>query len=118
MKRFWLKLVFGSAALLTISNAWAGDWFSNYFPIVRLDNGDANDAYRVFMGVSKNPNGCANNDYFEVYPTASAATKDLMNKTLLAALLAGRKIRLNISTTTCGASGRPAYTGVDVNSSQ
>jgi hypothetical protein len=73
-----------------------------------------NGAYRVYPigGATTNPASCANTEYYEVSGAATSAEKDLMNRTLLAAFLAGREIRLMVSGSGCAASGRPAYSEV------
>lgn len=70
--------------------------------------------YRVQLGASliQNPAGCANSDFYEAHNSLTAAELDLQNRTLLSAFLAGRKVRLYITSASCGPLGRPMYYGV------
>lgn len=115
MKRSYIMGLVGAATLSLAASAWAGAWTS-YGQINNLDT--SGDAYIVYMVTSTNPAGCANTGQVEVYPSSTASEKELMNKTLLSAFLANRKVKLNVSSTTCSASGYPTYYQVRVDYAQ
>jgi len=94
------------------------------FQIAKLEmlRSSSNSGHRIypaagftFTGIN-NPAGCTSTTaYAEVHPSASAAEKVLMNSTLLAAFLAGKKVSVRIAGATCSistTSGAPAYEGV------
>lgn len=90
---------------------------TSYFYIQNLDaNYGGGGSYTVYAKdyTIPNPKGCANSGKAEVYVSASAVDRELMNKTLLAAFMAGRKVKLSISTATCSANNYPAYAMVRV----
>jgi hypothetical protein len=118
MRKLRIAVPVGLGIVFTALGAWAATWTS-YFEIQNLDTVHLEDAYIVYPnGSVSNPNGCANADYYEVISTSPAATRELMNKTLLSAFLAGRKVRLSISTASCSANNRPAYAAVRVDADQ
>jgi len=111
MKKFSVMGLLGAAILSLAGGAWAGVW-GGYGRIHNLDT--SGEAYIVYMTTSTNPAGCANTGQVHVFPSAAAAEKELMSRTLLSAFLANRKVALNISSNTCSASGYPTYYQVRV----
>jgi hypothetical protein len=112
--------VVGGTMLLP-ATALADTWTS-YFVIDYLDNdgNTARDAFAVASDVGSfttNPAGCAKTTYAVANPNASAASKEIMNKVLLAAFLAGRKVRLYMSSSICS-SGNVTYSAVAVDNDQ
>lgn len=111
MKKISIMGLLGAATLSLAASASAGVWVG-YSKIHNLDT--SGGTYIVYTGSSSNPAGCSNTGQFHAFPSATAADKDLMNKTLLSAFLANRKVLLNISETTCSSSGYPTYYQVRV----
>lgn len=77
-----------------------------WFMIQSLDNGDGTTdqtyAVRAATGnLTTNPAGCSSLTHAFLIPSATATSKDLTNRTLLAALLSGREVRLRIHGTAC-----------------
>lgn len=106
--------------LLVAASAWAGQdtpWFAVAGLEARITNGEA---YRIYPDgyTLINPANCAVTSYAEALPTATAAERDLMNKTLLAGFLAGRKVKLTISQNACSSNNAPAYYMVRLSSTQ
>jgi hypothetical protein len=108
----WIKGMLAGAVLLSLSGAARAEQLTSYFYIQNLDaNYAGGGSYTVYAKnyTIPNPKGCANTGKAEIYVNAAAADRDLMNKTLLAAFMAGRQVRLSISTATCSANNYPAY---------
>jgi hypothetical protein len=112
MKKAHIMGLLGAATLSLAGGAWAGQW-TGYVQIANLDT--SGDAYIVYSSSTLNPAGCAATGQAVVYPSSTAAEKDLMNKTLLSAFLANRKVRLDLSVNTCSG-GFPTYYQVRVDS--
>jgi len=102
------------SAVLTVASVALADQWTGGFTIDRLSMVNGGDSYIVSGASTINPAGCGSTDYREVGTTVSAVSRDLMNKTLLSAFLAGRKVRLNLSQNHCGATGRPAYYAIQL----
>ncbi|XXX79850.1 hypothetical protein WMF30_13855 [Sorangium sp. So ce134] len=120
LKRAPIMSLLGAAVLAMTSSAWAG-WWSSYGAIDYLDT-TPGVGYRVYHPYSGNVNGnpasCANTGYFEPFASATATERELMDKTLLSAFLAGRKVKINISNSTCSAGGYPVYIWVQLSKDQ
>ena len=104
-------------SLSILPGAARAEQLTAYFYIQNLDaNNAGGGSFAVYAKnyTIPNPKGCAATGKAEVYVNASAADRDLMNKTLLAAFMAGRQVRLSISTATCSANSYPAYALVRV----
>jgi hypothetical protein len=107
----------GAVIVLTSLSAWAASW-SNYFTISNLRTVHLSDAMLIFSTAAlHNPAGCANADYYEVKSDVTTAQKEVMNRMLLSAFLAGRKVKVEVSGS-CSAGNRPAYTAVQVDHQQ
>jgi hypothetical protein len=121
MKKPYVIGLIAAATLSLATSAWAGFW-SNYVTIANLDT--AVDGYVVYPGTSAgNPGNCASVAPGSVSPIymysgATAAEKDLMNKTLISAFLSNRKVRLNVASTVCTAAGYPEYIAVRLDAVQ
>jgi hypothetical protein len=108
----------GLAAVLGVAGTAHAAWtVTPYFIIANLDN--TGEGVRVYQtgGVSHNPAGCGTTDWYEPKSGLTTAQKEPMERALLAAFMAGRKVRLGINTTTCGPNGRPGYEVVRLDSS-
>jgi hypothetical protein len=108
----------------------AADTWTDYFTIDGMDNGDGGTSITLavssasgdFTGSTSNPHGCSVTTYALMSSALSSTAKDLDNRVLLAAFLAGKQVRLRISgtlcmnngTTTTGTTGSPAFTFVGV----
>jgi len=118
MKKAHFMGLFGAATLSIAASAWAGYW-SNHIKLANLDT--ATDGYVVFPDAStplNNPGNCANTSRAVGYASSSAADKDLMNRTLLAAFLANRKVKLNVASSVCSSAGYPVYLQVSLDADQ
>jgi hypothetical protein len=117
MKKAHLMGLVAAATLSIAGSAWAGYW-SNYVPISMLET--AADGYVVYPGAAlNNPGGCTNATPAYGYASSTAAEKDAMNKTLLSAFLANRKVKLNIASTVCTPDHNyPVYLSVRVDAAQ
>jgi hypothetical protein len=102
------------AAILTCAGAALADQWTGSFTIDTLSMLNGGDSYIVSGSSTINPARCASTDYREVGTSVGAASREFMNRTLLSAFLAGRKVRLNLSQNQCGATGRPAYYAVQL----
>jgi hypothetical protein len=60
-----------------------------------------------------NPNNCSSTDLMEMDSGATAADKELMNKVLLSAFLAGKQVKFSVSVSSCQNS-RPKFFKVQV----
>jgi len=127
-KRFSLVVVFAVTILgAARADAAADTWTSN-IAIQYLDTTSptsVGDAYAIggpgsFTGAFSNPAGCTGDLRYAYVSTADVTTsaqKDLISRTVLAAFLAGKSIRLQMSGTRCttggvGGSGSPVYKAV------
>lgn len=109
MKR--LSSVLVGLAICTVSlSVWAADW-TDPITIEYLDNNDGNGGigYKVYSasGNSINPAGCGASDY-ALMGGATAEQRQLLARTLLSAFLAGRKVRLYISSSVCATTVSPS----------
>jgi len=117
----WRRLLLvGGTVLLASASAWAGQetsWFSVAGLEAKVEIGEG---YRIYPDdyTLPNPKGCSVTSYAEVLPTATAVERDLMNKTLLAGFLAGRRVKLAISQNACSSTNAPAYYMVRLSSTQ
>lgn len=100
----------GVSAVAAVAIA-AGPVATPYFAIVNLDF--TPEGTRVYENESSiatvNPNRCPVTDAYEPSIGLSPEARDSMDKALLSAFLAGRKVRLTIFTSSCGPNNRPAY---------
>lgn len=116
MKKAIVMGLLSAATLSLATSAWAGYW-SGYFAISSLDT--AVDGYVVTPGTPiANPAGCTNASPIYMNPGMTAGEKDLMNKTLLSAFLANRKVSLNVASGACTAASYPMYIYVRVDAAQ
>lgn len=108
-----------AAGMLVATSAWAFN--TTFFTIQKLEMGTSMDgAYRIYPLGGETQDDCGgNSDYYELATgsTVSSAEKEVINRTLLSAFLAGKKIALRLRTE-CSASGRPAYYQVALDRSQ
>jgi hypothetical protein len=115
MKKMYLKGLVVAATLSIASTAFAGFW-SSYVQLTNLDT--AADGYIVYPSAAiNNPAGCSDPSQVWGYSGSTDVEKDLMNKTLLSAFLANRKVRLNVASTVCSGT-HPVYLAVRVDSAQ
>jgi hypothetical protein len=128
-----LCIVAGILPLLVGSHASAG--WNSFFLIDYLDTttypGPASDGYAIsgpgtFSGGTSNPAGCTGSLNY-AYPSPdvpAGAARELLAKTVFSAYLAGKQVRLYISSTNClltngtlggtGSAGAPVYLAVAV----
>lgn len=105
-------LVFALLGAATRADA-APDTKTGYFQIQNLDF--TNEGVRVYPtgGVDTNPAGCPYADYYEPYGSFTQAQREVFDKALLGAFLAGKAVKLQINggvaATACGPNQRPAY---------
>ena len=117
--------IFAAASIglvgLALSAIAYADSYSSEFVISKLTNNVSvtltNDTLNVYSasGAMYNPGGCSDSSFAVVHPSVSAAGKELMGRMLTAAFLAGRKVKLRISSTSCSG-GNPNYTAVQLGS--
>jgi hypothetical protein len=104
--------------------AAANDIFTSFVTIHALRTFETSSGYLVDPdGDTILPAGmpsCPNNTYYEPQAGHTADYYDRMNKTLLAAFMAGRAVELEINGTSnqCGPNGYPAYEQVRMAASQ
>ncbi|WP_437830816.1 hypothetical protein [Sorangium sp. So ce1153] len=109
MKRLHVMALLGAAALGITSSAWAGTWYDS----AAIDTIDTvpGIGYRIYT-TTGNPADCANTGRLDPISTITAAERQLMDKTILSAFLAGRKVQVNVSNSICTADGYPTYVWV------
>jgi hypothetical protein len=108
----WIKSLIAGTALLSVTATAMAASTTNYFYIMNLDAiTSSGGGYVVYSKdyTMPNPAGCANSGKAEVYKSATAEERELMNKTLLASFMAGRQVKLSLSTSTCSINNYPAY---------
>ena len=117
MERSRLFAAIALAGTFVTGSAWAVNW-SGSKTIQELRQSFQKDAYEVTLttalsGPNDNPANCTDNTTAEMDVAVTASQKDLMNRTLLSAYLAGKNIRLHIKES-AGAcqNNRPIYEGV------
>jgi len=109
MKTRIFKSLIAGAVLLVSAPALCAPENTAWFNIDRLEasTGSAN-GYRVYASSYAMPlQGCEKSDFAEVQKDLSIADTDLLNRTLLAAFMTGRKVQLRLDG--CGTTKRPAY---------
>lgn len=107
-----------AAGVLISTSAFALNWTSNYRNISEIRQSGGKDGYEILFttplaGSNDNPMGCTDNLYAEPDPTLTAAQKELLSRTVLAALMAGKMIKLHIKESAC-INNRPVYQGVRI----
>ena len=119
MKKMQISgLLLGALALLAAPASAGPTTWSPWFNIAYMDNNDGAQgiSFKVktdgieFVGAN-NPSACsndANKQEIVMRPTAPASARDLMSRTLLSALLAGRQVRVQISGNEC-IGNRPVF---------
>ena len=119
MKKTVLSALVTSAILLASSLAFALAT-SGFSAISRLDVDRGTGSYFVTLSTpfASSQAACGASDYIEIGSTVSPEAKELINKTLLAAFLAGRKVSVQVSSNQCGATGRPALYNVSLDAAQ
>lgn len=116
MKRIHIFTLAGAAALAMTSSAWANT-LSSFFLIDFIDSSPPT-GYRIHTSITTNPAGCANLGHLDPNPNVAAERRALSDKLLLSAFLAGRKVRLEVSSSTCSSDGYPTYNDVQLNKDQ
>lgn len=98
-----------AAALLVSAPALCAAENTAWFDIANLQASTSSaNGYRVYADSYTLPSqGCAKSDFAEVQQGLTNGDTDLLNRTLLAAFMSGRKVQLRLDG--CGATGRPAY---------
>ena len=116
MKSIILKVT----AALTLVGAPALGVAENtaWFSIDRLSaSTSSSNGYRIYAADYSLPDqGCSKHDFAEVQESLSIGDVTMMNRTLLAAFMSGRKVQLRLDG--CGVQGRPAYRIVRVDATQ
>jgi hypothetical protein len=115
------QLVFGLCTAGILSTAATAFAYvdTDYFVIERLEaSTDASEGYRVYPQSYSLPTnqGCSNHSFAEMHETSTAAERELINRTLLSAFLAGKKVKLRLDG--CGVAGRPRFRIVTLNVTQ
>jgi hypothetical protein len=116
MKSFKISLTglsLGVLLALASPASAAADTWTAFFKIDGVNNGDdgsfttliVSSSGGAFTGANANPRGCQATSYAMMSSTLSASAKDLNNKVLLAAYLAGKRVRLRMSGTNCTSAG-------------
>jgi hypothetical protein len=115
------KLTLGGlvvAAIATLSATAFAYVDTEYFTIGRINAPTgSSDGYHIYPGEGyalPTQGNCAKYDFAEVMPGLFASDRDMIHRTVLAAFMAGRKVKLRLDG--CGATGRPAYRIVALNS--
>ena len=100
-----LSSVFGLGMLL-VAGAARADGYSSYVTIRALEQ--TGDEYVIWTtgvtnNATNNPASCTSGvgKYYFYTSGLTAASKELMTRTLLSAFLAGRKVQLIVKSTTC-----------------
>jgi len=117
MNRARISGFLAAAGLLVSSSAFAINWTTNHRTILELRQSGGKDTYEVsfvtpLTGTNDNPLTCSDNTTAEMDPGLTATQKDLLNRTLLAAFMAGKTIRLHIKETGSCINNRPVFVGV------
>jgi hypothetical protein len=110
-RRVYLALAAFVASLGVSMSAWALTTTS-YFTIDRLEL--TGNGYKIYPVGSTISVGSCSTDYYELDNGTSSDVIAEYNKTVLSAFLAGKKVKLWVSTGSnpCGPTGRPVYTRV------
>jgi hypothetical protein len=80
-----------------------------YLAIVNLDATPEGTRMWERSNVTFNPHGCSEVRFYEPASGISIEQREALDRTLLSAFLAGRKVRLGVDTANCGANNAPAY---------
>jgi hypothetical protein len=123
----FLSAMFAGLMLLGAAQADAGvDGWTSYFNIEYLDSSStgAGEGYSVkgpgdFTGSLSNPANCTGSLTYAYVSTAdtTATKRDMINKTLLSAFLAGKQVRLYMIGTKCSGgttAGSPLFKDIAV----
>jgi hypothetical protein len=113
-------LVAVAAAGVLVSNiALAFNWTTSWRNISEIRQAGGTDGYQIVFATAltsdnDNPLDCTNNTVAEPDPGLTAAQKDLLSRTVLSALLAGKMIKLHIKETGACINNSPVYQGVRI----
>lgn len=117
MKRLHIMTLLGAAALAITSSASAGIW--SVYAVIDNLNTVPGIGYRIYTtATAGNPASCANTGHIDPIASTPAAERELMDRTLLSAFLAGRKVKINVSHSTCTSDGYPTYVWVQLDKNQ
>lgn len=103
-----------------VSNlAFAFNWTTSWRNISEIRQAGGTDGYQIVFttaltSANDNPLGCTNNTIAEPDPGLTAAQKDLLSRTVLAATLAGKMVKLHIKETGACINNSPVYEGVRI----
>lgn len=101
------------AAFLSVSATALAYQDTGYFKIQKIEaSSDSSNGYRVYPGggyALPTNQGCAKTDFAEMQGLIDVSPGEavIMNNTLLAAFMAGRRVKLRLDG--CGPTGRPRY---------
>ena len=115
-KRIYVGLLTAAAGLSVAVTAWAAAWTSGgdggYYTIRSIEASSEN-GYLVHIdgGLSANDRGTCQADY--ITAAAESWNKDIQSKAVLAAFLAGRKVRFHLMAG-CSGGDRKKYSDVAV----
>jgi hypothetical protein len=105
--RVYLAFVAVVGMLGVSASAWALS-YTSYFTIDQLEvSGGSTKIWPVGSTISV---GTCSTDYYEIMNGTSAEQAVEFNKAIMAAFLAGKKIKLAVTDNSCGANNRPQYT--------
>ena len=120
MNTSMIKLTLGLAIACVSATALGAELEADtsYMTIARLEgSSSADQGFRVYPdGYSLPSVGCAKNDFAEVKFTKNSLEVMTINRTLMGAFTAGRKVQFHLKG--CGVTGRPAYTSVSIDITQ
>lgn len=112
------------AVATTVSGLAHAALMTGFFRISHLSVDGTASTYQVFPdpalpnNTTTNPNMCADgNSRYVIAPSLAADARELINKTLMGALLSGKRVSLVVSGTTCSGAARtgfPVYSGVKI----
>lgn len=120
MKRSHLFAAVTAAGVLFSSSAFALNWTTNYRNMSEIRQSGGKDGYEILFitpltSSNDNPAGCTDNLYAEPDPSLTAAQKELLARTVLAAFMAGKMVKLHVKETAGSCiNNRPVYLGVRI----
>jgi hypothetical protein len=108
-----------AAGLLVSNAAFAFNWTTSWRNISEIRQSGSEDGYEIVFTTAltssnDNPLGCTNNLVAEPDPGLTVPQKELLSRTVLAALLAGKMIKLHMKESGACINNSPVYVGARI----
>ena len=106
-----LSYTLATIMILATTSVYAG--YTDWVTITQLGTGNNNDRVNIWISAKiANPAGCSSADFLQANETI--ANRDSIFSIALAAVMAGKQVRIYYSDTVCSAAQRPRIQAIQV----